>query len=117
MDLIMTIVPIPGESPGNYILRARRTAEGLGRPACGEELVSTLRARDTTHSMTDARRTTMPTEHGGKHVSVDAPAGADADEIAKAFQAFRQKKLAEKRAREEAERMKSEGATTPLGEP
>ena len=57
----------------------------------------------------------MPTENGGKHVSVAAPAGAEPDEIAKAFQAFRQKKLAEKRAREEAERMKSEGATAPLG--
>jgi len=59
----------------------------------------------------------MPTENGGKHLSVDAPAGAEPDEIARAFQAFRQKKLAEKRAREEAERMKSEGATAPLGEP
>jgi len=76
-----------------------------------------FQVRDATHSITNARRTTMPTENGGKHLSVDAPAGAEPDEIARAFQAFRQKKLAEKRAREEAERMKSEGATAPLGEP
>ena len=50
-------------------------------------------------------------------MSVDAPAGAEPDEIAKAFQAFRQKKLAEKRAKEETERMTSEGASAAIGEP
>ncbi len=59
----------------------------------------------------------MPTESGRQHVSVDAPAGAEPDEIAKAFQAFRQKKLAEKRAKEETERMTSEGASAAIGEP
>lgn len=60
----------------------------------------------------------MPTENGGKHVvSVDAPAVTEPDDIARAFQAFRQKKLAEKRAREEAERLKSDGASAPVGEP
>ena len=71
--------------------------------------------RDETHSTTNTRRTTMPTENGGKNlVRFDFPPGAEPDEIAVAFQRFRAKKLAEKKAREEAERLKSEGAP---GEP
>jgi hypothetical protein len=101
----MTIVPIPGESLESYILRARRMAQ-------------MFQTRDETHSITNTRRTTMPTENGGKSlVSFDFPPGAEPDEIAVAFQRFRAKKLAEKKAREEAERKKSEGASAPLGEP
>jgi hypothetical protein len=101
----MTIVPIPGESLESYILRARRMAQ-------------MFQIRDETHPTTNTRRTTMPTENGGKNlVRFDFPPGAEPDEIAVAFQRFRAKKLAEKKAREEAERKKSEGASAPLGEP
>ena len=101
----MTIVPIPGESLESYIHRARRMAQ-------------MFQIRDETHSITNARRTTMPTENGGKNlVRFDFPPGAEPDEIAVAFQRFRAKKLAEKKAREEAEQKKSEATTAPGGEP
>jgi hypothetical protein len=51
----------------------------------------------------------MPTENGGKHVYCDAPAGAEPDEFVVAFQAFRNTKLAETKAREEAAVKKSGG--------
>jgi hypothetical protein len=101
----MTIVPIPGESLESYIHRARRMAQ-------------MFQIRDETHSTTNARRTTMPTENGGENlVRLDFPPGAEPDEIAVAFQRFRAKKLAEKKAKEEAERKECEGTSAPLGEP
>jgi hypothetical protein len=100
----MTIVPIPGESLESYIHRARRMAQ-------------MFQTRDETHSTTSARRTTMPTENGAKHLPFAAPAGAEPDEIAVAFQRFRAKKLAEKKAREEADQRRSEATTAPRGEP
>lgn len=101
----MTIVPIPGEPLESFIHRARRMAQ-------------MFQIRDETHSTTNTRRTTMPTENGGKNlVRFDFPPGAEPDEIAVAFQRFRAKKLAEKKAGEEADQKKSEGTSAPLGEP